>query len=95
MATFHFSRRAQGDLRAIVRYIHQDNPVAALTLVQEITERCRLYAATPLIGRDRSEDFGEGVRGFPFGNYIVLYRPITDGIVVIRIIHAAQNIRVL
>jgi plasmid stabilization system protein ParE len=36
------------------------------------------------MGRDRA-DVLSGLRGFPIGNYIIFYRPATEGIEIARI----------
>lgn len=49
------------------------------------------YARQPLMG-DRREDLGPGLRSFPFKkNYVVIYRPLDDGIDVLRIFHSARD----
>ena len=33
-----------------------------------------------------------GLRSLPLGNYIIFYRPIDDGIEVVRILHGARDL---
>ena len=70
----------------IWRYVAQDSPDAADRLLGRIDEKCRLYATQPGMGSSRP-DLGRDVRCFPVGNFIVIYRPIADGIVVLLVVH--------
>lgn len=92
MARLLFRPSAKADLREITEYIEDTSPGRGFAFVDRIKETCTHYAENPLMGRDRSE-LSEGLRGFPLGNYIVLYRPLRDGIAVVRVVHAARDIR--
>jgi toxin ParE1/3/4 len=50
-----------------------------------------LLARMPELGRKRP-DLAPDLRGFPIGNYIIFYRPVPDGIQVIRVLHGARDI---
>ena len=39
------------------------------------------------------DNLGRGVRSFPVGNYLVLYRIIPDGIEVARVLHGARDLK--
>jgi len=41
---------------------------------------------------DPRPDLGENIRCFPVGNYVVIYRPLGDGIIVLLVIHGAMDI---
>ena len=92
MPRLAFLPAAEADLREIARFIAADNPERARTFVGEIMSRCQLLAASPKIGRESDKEFGEGVRRFPLGRYIVFYRIVPDGIKVIRVLHSARNV---
>lgn len=55
---------------------------------------CAAWATTPLAGRHRFE-IAAGLRSFPFGNYIVFYRPRPDGLTVVHVVHGTRDIRQL
>ncbi|OHC74687.1 MAG: hypothetical protein A3G18_06880 [Rhodospirillales bacterium RIFCSPLOWO2_12_FULL_58_28] len=74
----------------IAEYIARDNPSRGFSFVAEIQGTLHLLAENPLAGRDRSE-IKEGLRSFPHGNYVVFYRPLPDGIVVLRVIHGSRD----
>ena len=75
----------------IWRHVAEDSPDAADRLLERIDEKCRLYATQPKMGSPRP-DLGREVRCFLVGNYVVIYRPIEDGIVVLLVIHGARDI---
>ena len=37
-------------------------------------------------------DLAPGLRASPVGNYVIFYRPIHDGIEVVRVLHGARDI---
>ena len=47
-------------------------------------------ARFPLLGASREHLMRE-LRVFPVGNYVIYYRPIDDGIQVLRILHGARQ----
>jgi toxin ParE1/3/4 len=91
MPSFRFLPLARDDLNEIWEYIAQDNLDAAERLVERIEELCELLATHPHLGR-RREDLAPGLRSFPAGSYIIFYQLITDGIEVVRMLHASRDI---
>ncbi|MEX2287026.1 MAG: type II toxin-antitoxin system RelE/ParE family toxin [Planctomycetaceae bacterium] len=85
------TRAAEESRLNIWLHVARDNIAAADRLLDAIDDKCRLYAAQPEMG-DIRPDLGEMVRCFPVGNYVVLYRPIQDGILVLLVIHGARDI---
>jgi toxin ParE1/3/4 len=64
-------------------------------LIDSITDRFSLLARYPNLGRARDEDLREGLRSFPAGEYIIIYR-IQDGdVVILRVLHASRDIEAL
>lgn len=94
MPILRLSRLAEGDLENIADYIARDNPSAANAFVMEILGRCELLAASPKIGRDRS-DLRANTRSFPIGHYVVFFQTILNGIEILRVLHSARDIRSL
>ena len=86
------SKLSESDYREIWHYIAADNPDAADALLRKIDAKLDLYAANPMMGTDRSR-LGRGLRSFPVGNYLVFYKPLEDGIIVLRVVHGARNLR--
>ena len=83
---------ARDDLSSIWRYIAQDNIAAADRLIDQIYERCRLYATQPDAGAP-ADRFHKGLRHFAIGSYVIFYRTREEGILVIRVLHGAPRSR--
>lgn len=83
---------AEGDLIEIYRNIAADAPDRARSFLEKIYQKLDLIADSPMIGSARLPSYPE-VRGFPVGNYIILYRPLTEqrGIELIRVFHGARD----
>lgn len=91
MAVVEWTAQAEEDLIDIWVYISQDNPAAADDLLDEIDGKCALLAANPYMGPARS-DIAPELRYFPVGRYLILYRVITDGVQVVRVVHGARRL---
>jgi toxin ParE1/3/4 len=82
------------DVVQIVLRIRLVNPKAARKLLNAIYDTITLLADFPGIGPKRPE-LATGIRSFPvakYTDYLIFYRPITDGIEVIRVLHGAQHL---
>ena len=88
-----FTASSDADLIQIHDYIAQDNVVAARRIVIGIRERCVTLADTPLLGRARPE-YGADSRSITFRGapYVIVYRPINDGVEILRIRHGRRNL---
>ena len=86
------SRQALLDLDQIWGYIARDAIEHADRFLDKIQAKLEMLARQPLIGESRN-DLGRNVREVPIGNYVIFYRPVSDGVEVIRVLHAARNIR--
>jgi toxin ParE1/3/4 len=82
---------AISDLNEIAEYIEDRRPGRGFSFVDEIRSACSVWAGNPMAGRARIE-IGDDIRSFPHGNYIVFYRPLPDGIAVLRVLHGARDI---
>jgi toxin ParE1/3/4 len=84
--------RANLDLVEIAFHIAEDNPAAAENWLDAFGEKCQLLARMPELGRKRP-DLAPKLRSFPIGNYVIFYRPVAEGIQVIRVLHGARDVR--
>src|SRR5687768_7835570 len=90
-----FVRRTAASKRDYVeiwKYIAKDNPTAADDLLRLFDLKVTLLSDFPHLGRARSE-IRTRLRSFAAGDYILFYRPLRDGIELLRIIHGARNLR--
>lgn len=82
---------AQEDPASIREYIAEDDPVRALTFVQELRDACQSLAEMPRSAPKRPQ-LGPNIRMRPVGNYNIYYRPVADGIEILRVLHAARDV---
>jgi len=86
-----FSPVAKDDLLEIALYIAQDNPVRALSFVDELEAQCLRLGQAVGIGAPRPE-LGEGVRMLPHGRYLIFYREHASMLRIERVMHGARDI---
>ena len=86
------TKTCDADLLEIASYISSDNPAAADALIGTCHEKFLMLADFPSLGRQRPE-LGQRIRSQPVGNYVIFYRPIEDGILVLRVLHGSRNLR--
>jgi toxin ParE1/3/4 len=83
---------AYDDPWEIVLYIARDNEAAAFRLADTIDEKFEMLARFPGARQARPELLSN-LRSFPVGRYLIFYRPLADGIEVLRVLHGARNLR--
>jgi toxin ParE1/3/4 len=71
--------QAEEDLIDIWCYIAKDDPRAADRLLDDLDATSHALAVDPGMGMAR-DDIAAGVRHFPVGRYLILYRELGDGI---------------
>ena len=88
-----FATEADEDILGIADYIARNNPEAARRWLSKMRETCELLAENPEIGQLRPGFGVSGCRSFTLGNYIVFFRPTTEGIQVARIVHGSRDLQ--
>lgn len=92
MASVYETSQARRDIFEAFFQIALDNEAAASALKTHLKARFQTLADNPEMGVSRPE-FGRGVRMFPFENtFIIVYRPVSDGVEVLRFFHGARDI---
>ncbi len=86
-----FTLDATSDVREIHDYVERYNVSAAERLVNLFEQTCDTLAQNPNMGRDRTE-LAPNLRSFPAGTYVIFYRPVADGVEIIRVVHQARDI---
>lgn len=96
MARVLWTPTAEQNLDGIFDYIGTEHhsPATAAKFLRRIRDRCSLQATQPGMGEARP-DLAPDVRCFPVGNYVVIYRPLPDGIEVLLVTHGARDIPAL
>lgn len=82
---------AEQDMEAIGDYIAQDNPVRAVSFMEELYQQCLLIAELPIIYRARPE-LGENVRSCAYGRYLIVFRVLDVEVRVERLLHGSRDI---
>ena len=90
--------RAKADLIDHYVFIARDKTTPAERFLREAEAAFELLARMPGIGRrwESPEPRLSDVRVYPlprrFRNYLVFYRPVADGIEVLRVLHGARDL---
>jgi toxin ParE1/3/4 len=83
--------QAKDDLVEILDYLEEHNPTAAARFDFKFEEKFRLLSAFPMMGRSR-EELAPSLRSSLVSPYVVYYRPLDDGMVLVRVIHSSRDV---
>lgn len=92
MAVIERSPESRADYLNIWLYIAHDNPEAADRMLRSFDQKLELIARAPFLGRSRN-DLRRSIRSFPVGRYLLFYRPIPEGIYLVRVLAGSQDHR--
>jgi toxin ParE1/3/4 len=87
-----FAFRAREDLQQIYDYIGEDDPLAALRVIERIQTRAQALADSPGIG-SMHDELVANMRSVAEGNYLIFYFALYDGIEVARVLHAKRDLK--
>jgi len=84
---------ARRDLKEIGAYLARESRSrdVATRFLDRILRKCEIHATQPELG-EACPDLGAEVRRFSAGNYVVFFRPLRDGIEVLRVLHGGRDI---
>lgn len=80
-----WTQRAIRDLRAIGRYIAEDDSAAARRWLERLRQRAHEAAATPKAGQRVPEAHREDIREVLLRSYRIVYRVLRDGVEVLTV----------
>ena len=80
------------DLRGIRRHIAKTSPHYAQEFLTDFTAKIAWIAEVDFTGSPR-DHIAEGLRGFPYRERCIYYRAYHDRIVVVRVMHGAQDVK--
>jgi toxin ParE1/3/4 len=89
-----FSPSSKRDLLGILENIGRDKPGAAPQHVDRLEAECWMLAENSAIGTARP-DLLPNLRSWSVGNYFIFFRPSSDGIEVVRVVHGARDVGAL
>lgn len=82
---------ARSDLKAIYEYIAKDSDAAAISFIQDLSDKLEHLAHTGITGCSR-DWVSVGLRAFPYKGRCFYFRIIKDQMVVIRVLHGKQDV---
>jgi toxin ParE1/3/4 len=83
--------RAKTDLVEIWDHIADDSEARADAFIETVDKKFHTLARRPNMGRLRDE-LAESLRSFPVGRYVIFYRPIPEGVEIVRVLHGARDL---
>lgn len=86
-----WTKQAEEDLIEIWLYIAEDNPTAANQQLDVLDAKSTLLAEHPRLGPTRP-DIAPNLRYFPVGSYLLLYRILSNGVEIVRVVHGARRL---
>ena len=93
MNRYVLSARARLDLEQIWSYIADDNIDAADKVRDKIKSNLQKLARMPLIGHRRTDVKNPAYLFWVVYSYLIVYRPETKPLQIVRIIHGARDLR--
>ncbi len=91
MKRLTFTVLALQDLKEIHAYIAQDNADIALDFIERLQNRGRSLSEMPGAGSQRY-NLKPNMRSAAEGNYTIFYRPLLNGIEVVRVVHSKRDL---
>jgi toxin ParE1/3/4 len=82
------SREAEKDFIHIWQYIAEDSPDNADRFLDYLYDQATKLSHTPQMGVIHSE-LGPEIRIFPVKSYLLIYKPINNGIILLRVLHGS------
>ena len=91
MVGYLLTQKARCDLLEIWSYIARDSEIYADDFIGNFTERFSILGQNPRAGRQCNEIL-PGIRSFPMGEYLILYRIDKPGVQILRVVHGRRNL---
>jgi plasmid stabilization system protein ParE len=96
MSDYVLTPIAKADIFEIWSYIAEDNELAADRVESAIYEACAFIAEAPMRGHTRPDLTTRPLRFWTlsrYPNYLVVYRPETNPLQVVAVLHGRRNLR--
>jgi toxin ParE1/3/4 len=89
--------QAETELDGIWHYVAKESGSIEIAdrLIDSITERFLLLSRNPRLGRRRDEELRPGLRSFPVGEYIVLYRIEAEDVLILHVVRGSRDLEAL
>jgi toxin ParE1/3/4 len=88
------SPTAEADLDDIWYHVAKESGSIEIAdrLIDTIIERFLLLSRHPHIGRRRDEDLRPGLRSFPVGEYVIIYRAEGKDVFILHVLRGSRDI---
>lgn len=90
MKPARIAARADRDIRRLHQHISKTSQAGADSFLKKILAKIHWIAETDFTGVPR-DDIAPGLRAFPFRDRCIYYRRYEDRIVILRVLHGAQD----
>jgi toxin ParE1/3/4 len=88
---FRLRPKAIADIEAIGDHIAVDNPVRAVSFIDQLLALCTRIAEQPRAFQ-RRDDLAPGLRQAVHRRYLILFTVDREGVVIERIVHGARRL---
>ncbi len=88
---------AEAELDDIWYYVAKESGSIEIAdrLIDSITERFFLLSSHPHVGRRRDDDLRPGLRSFPVGEYVIIYRIANVDVLILHVARGSRNLEAL
>jgi toxin ParE1/3/4 len=89
--------RGRSGLDGIWYYIASESGSVEIAdrFIDSLTDRFYLIAKNPYIGRRRDADLRPGLRSFPVGEYVILYRINEEDVLILHLVRGSRDLQTL
>ena len=94
MSRYLITLPAKQDLREINNYLTRFSPVAVRQINEKIKQQFKRLADFPNMGQSCNQ-LSEGLRRFPIEDYLIFYRPISNGVEIVRVVSGYRHIEAI
>lgn len=94
MSRYLITLPAKQDLREINNYLARFSPIAVRRINDKIKQQFKRLADFPNMGKSCNQ-LSEGLRRLPVEDYLIFYRPISNGVEIVRLVSGYRNIEVV
>lgn len=91
MNDLRVTAEAERDLGAIWEDLETNHPSLADKIYSEILQTLQLLARYPGMGTRRPH-YGRGLRGFPVSKNVIIYKPISGVVIIVRVLPGMMDI---
>jgi len=95
MSRYELAREALDDLDELWLYVAEDSLDAANRTAATILDACDLLVDHPHIGHTRTDLTDRPVLFWASGKYLIVYRPETEPLRVVAVLHASRDVATL